>query len=207
MTGKLVSPVVRVLVRPIVRAARTGSALRRAPIPRGPGRTAVLQSYDREHFAWRGISKAKLDGRSRVRFPLTAGIERARGAGPGHEGVGRRRVPPRHPRRRLAPSVGSPREDPRRRARGVRAAARRPGGRPRGAEGGRGARAARRLRRLPHRPLHRLGRRPVRLRALRPRPRGRRRRRARRGGRDARRARRPRRHAVFAASAASASTA
>ena len=78
VTGKLVSPVVRVLVRPIVRAARTGDTLRASTDPARPGATAVLQSYDREHFAWRGISKAKLDGRSRVRFPLTAGIERAR---------------------------------------------------------------------------------------------------------------------------------
>ena len=52
-------------------------------------------------------------------------------------------------------------EDPCRRPRALRRAARGPGRRARRPEGRRGARAPARLRRLPHRHVHRLGRRPV----------------------------------------------
>ena len=70
-------------------------------------------------------------------------------------------------RRWASTRIGSRREDARRRARAVRAAARGPGARPRGTQGPRGARSARRLRGLPHRPLHRLRCRSVRLLACR----------------------------------------
>jgi plastocyanin len=76
--GSLVSPAVRVLVKPVVRALRTGDTLRASTDPARPGATAVLQSYDRERFAWRGVASARLDARSRVRFRLTDDIERAR---------------------------------------------------------------------------------------------------------------------------------
>ena len=59
-------------------SGRSGPATRiqaRATPPR-PGATAVLQTYDRDHFTWRGIARAKLDGRSRVRFSLPDGIDR-----------------------------------------------------------------------------------------------------------------------------------
>jgi plastocyanin len=77
-SGSLVSPAVRVLVRPIVRATRAGDALRATATPARPGATAVLQSYDREYFGWRGVARAKLDSRSSVRFALPDGVERAR---------------------------------------------------------------------------------------------------------------------------------
>ena len=110
----------------------------------------------------------------------------------GHEGVGGRRFGATRARRSVDVSVGSPGEDPRRGARGVRAAPRRPGCRAGRAEGRGGARAARRLRRLPHGPVHGFGRGPERVRAVCARPRGRGSRRAGGGGSDARPARRPR---------------
>ena len=70
------------------RRARAGAATgprradrRRDPGPcdaAAPGATAVLQTYDRDHFTWRGIARAKLDGRSRVRFSLPDGLDRVR---------------------------------------------------------------------------------------------------------------------------------
>ena len=42
------------------------------------GRGGVLQTYDRDHFTWRGIARAKLDGRSRVRFSLPDALDRVR---------------------------------------------------------------------------------------------------------------------------------
>jgi hypothetical protein len=38
----------------------------------------VLQTYDRDHFTWREIARAKLDGRSRVRFSLPDALDRVR---------------------------------------------------------------------------------------------------------------------------------
>jgi hypothetical protein len=46
--------------------------------PGRPGATAVLQSYDRERFAWLPVSRSRLDGRSRVRFAIPDGAERVR---------------------------------------------------------------------------------------------------------------------------------
>ena len=76
VAGRLVSPAVRVEVRPRVQAERTGNAIQARATPPRPGATAVLQTYDRDHFTWRGIARAKLDGRSRVRFSLPDGIDR-----------------------------------------------------------------------------------------------------------------------------------
>lgn len=76
ITGRLVSPAVRVEVRPRVQATRTGNAIQARATPPRPGATAVLQTYDRDHFTWRGIARAKLDGRSRVRFSLPDGLDR-----------------------------------------------------------------------------------------------------------------------------------
>ncbi len=78
VAGRLVSPAVRVQVRPLVRAARSGDTIRARTVPPRPGATAVLQTYDRDHFTWRGIARAKLDGRSRVAFPLPPGLDRVR---------------------------------------------------------------------------------------------------------------------------------
>ena len=78
LAGSLVSPAVRVRVRPQVRAAKLGGAVRATAEPARPGATAVLQSYDRERFAWLPVARSKLDGRSSVRFALPDGVERVR---------------------------------------------------------------------------------------------------------------------------------
>jgi hypothetical protein len=62
----------------LVRVAKAGDAVRAATDPARPGATAVLQSYDRERFAWLPVSRSKLDGRSRVRFAVPDGAERVR---------------------------------------------------------------------------------------------------------------------------------
>jgi len=76
VAGRLVSPAVRVQVKPAVRVVRAGRMLHVRAQPARPGATAILQAYDRDHFTWRGIARAKLDGRSRVAFPLPAGLDR-----------------------------------------------------------------------------------------------------------------------------------
>ncbi len=78
VTGTLVSPVVRVLVRPLVRVAKVGDTVRARTDPARPGARAVLQSYDREHFAWRSVARGSLDARSSVRFPIPGGVDRVR---------------------------------------------------------------------------------------------------------------------------------
>ena len=78
VTGSLVSPAVRVQVKPVVRVARAGRTLHARALPARPGATAVLETYDRDHFAWRGIARGKLDGRSRVDFSLPDGLDRVR---------------------------------------------------------------------------------------------------------------------------------
>jgi len=69
---------VRVQVRPQVHAVRAGDGIHARATPPRPGATAVLQTYDRDHFTWRGIARAKLDGRSRVRFSLPDALDRVR---------------------------------------------------------------------------------------------------------------------------------
>jgi plastocyanin len=86
VAGTLVSPAVRVQVKPAVRVARAGSALRARAQPARPGATAVLQTYDRDHFAWRGIARGKLDARSSVGFSLPDGLDRVRVVVVGTEG-------------------------------------------------------------------------------------------------------------------------
>jgi plastocyanin len=76
--GSLVSPAVRVHVRPSVRVVRAGTTLAAQANPARPGATAVLQAYDRDHFTWRGVATSKLDARSSVRFTLPAGLDRVR---------------------------------------------------------------------------------------------------------------------------------
>jgi hypothetical protein len=78
LAGSLVSPAVRVLVRPLVRIGKVGSTVRSTTDPARPGATAVLQSYDRERFAWLPVARSKLDARSRVRFAVPDGAERVR---------------------------------------------------------------------------------------------------------------------------------
>jgi plastocyanin len=74
VTGGLVSPAVRVRVRPAVRVTAMGSWLRVKAAPARPGAKALLQAYDREHFAWQTVARATLDGTSRatLRVPRDA---------------------------------------------------------------------------------------------------------------------------------------
>jgi plastocyanin len=78
LAGTLVSPAVRVPVRPIVRVTAAGRAVAASTTPARVGASAVLQAYDRDHFAWRPVARATLDRRSRARFVVPAGVERAR---------------------------------------------------------------------------------------------------------------------------------
>lgn len=78
VAGRLVSPAVRVQVKPAVRVVRAGRMLHARAQPARPGATAILQTYDRDHFTWLGIARAKLDGRSRVGFALPNGLDRVR---------------------------------------------------------------------------------------------------------------------------------
>jgi plastocyanin len=77
-SGALVSPPVMVAVRPIIPVVRTGRTLVARSVPARPGATALLQTYDRERFAWRSVADGKLDGRARIRFALPAGPDRVR---------------------------------------------------------------------------------------------------------------------------------
>jgi len=78
VAGRLVSPAVRVQVRPHVRATQSGRRIGARVVPARPGAAAVLQAYDRDHFAWRGVARARLDRHSRVGFTLPAGLDRVR---------------------------------------------------------------------------------------------------------------------------------
>ena len=78
VAGTLVSPAVRVHVRPTVHVAASAGRLRATVVPARPGATAALQSYDREHFAWKTVARGRLDRASRVVLRVPAGIGRAR---------------------------------------------------------------------------------------------------------------------------------
>jgi hypothetical protein len=65
-------------VKPAVLVARAGRVLHARARPARPGASAILETYDRDHFTWRGIAHGKLDGRSRVDFSLPDGLDRVR---------------------------------------------------------------------------------------------------------------------------------
>ncbi len=71
--GKLASTPVQVFVAPLVRAHRHGGAVIARAAPARPHARAALQRYDREHFTWRTISRARLDAHSAVAFRLPGG--------------------------------------------------------------------------------------------------------------------------------------
>ena len=159
----------------IASTARATDALERLlAAARAEGRLRADADHARPAAAVRGHPRRQA-GRARA-LAADAGADDRRARHPALRlSVARRgaadrvRAPPPRPSPR-----GADREDPRRRAGGVRPAAERHRGRPRRAARRRGARPPRGLRRLPHRHVHRLRRRPVRLRADRARPRGRR---------------------------------
>ena len=78
VAGALVSPAVRIHVTPTVHVAASGARLRATVTPGRPGATAVLQAYDREHFAWKVVARGTLDRASRVELRVPDGIGRAR---------------------------------------------------------------------------------------------------------------------------------
>jgi plastocyanin len=75
--SRTASPVVPVNVAPIVSAERSGGAIRVATRPARPGSTAVLQAYDREHFAFVAVAQTRLDTRGTALLRLPR-------AGPAH---------------------------------------------------------------------------------------------------------------------------
>jgi plastocyanin len=86
VAGSLASPRVRVLVKPIVHATRSGRVLRVATTPARSGATVVLQAYDRERFGWLGVGHAVLDRASEARLTIPAGAERVRAVVRGAKG-------------------------------------------------------------------------------------------------------------------------
>jgi len=78
VAGALVSPTVRVQVRPTVRVFRAGGRLRATVRPGRQGATALLQAYDREHFAWKTVARGTLDRASRITLHAPGGVGRAR---------------------------------------------------------------------------------------------------------------------------------
>jgi plastocyanin len=70
--GKLSSTPVRIFVAPHVKARVSAGVVSVVARPARPGARAALQSYVREHFAWRTVSRGRLDASSRVSFHLPA---------------------------------------------------------------------------------------------------------------------------------------
>ncbi len=86
LAAGLASPGVRVQVKPIVHATRSGLTLRVATTPARPGAPVVVQSYDRERFGWRTVTGGTLDGRSRAAFRIPAHLDRVRAVVRGTKG-------------------------------------------------------------------------------------------------------------------------
>jgi plastocyanin len=70
--SKATSPVVRISVVPRLTVTHTASAVSVTADPARPGAPVALQAYDRDHFTWRTIARARLDphSHSRVAIPL-----------------------------------------------------------------------------------------------------------------------------------------
>jgi len=78
VAGGLVSPAVAVQVRPAVHVSAARGRVRATVRPGRPGATALLQAYDREHFAWTTVARGTLDRASRVSLRVPDGVGRAR---------------------------------------------------------------------------------------------------------------------------------
>lgn len=78
VASTLVSPVVRVQVRPAVHASAARGLIHATARPGRPGAKALLQAYDREHFAWKTVAHGTLDRASRITLRVPAGVGRAR---------------------------------------------------------------------------------------------------------------------------------
>lgn len=86
VAGTLTSPRLRVFAKPIVRATQRGRVLHVTTTPARPGVAVALQEYDRERFGWHTIRRGVLDRRSRARFDIPTGVERARAVVRGQRG-------------------------------------------------------------------------------------------------------------------------
>ena len=67
--GTASSAVVTIRVEPRVHAARADGAIVARALPSRAGSPVVLQTYDRELFAWVTVAHGRLDGTSRVAIP------------------------------------------------------------------------------------------------------------------------------------------
>jgi plastocyanin len=67
--GGVASPTVRVRVAPRVTLRRAGSSLSVSAVPVRPRARVAIQVYDRERFAWRTVTRGRLDEQSRARLP------------------------------------------------------------------------------------------------------------------------------------------
>ena len=65
-------------VRPSVRAVRGGDQVGVATVPGRPGARVALQRYDRDHFRWLPVARARLDRSGRTTFAWPVGVERVR---------------------------------------------------------------------------------------------------------------------------------
>jgi plastocyanin len=86
LAKSLASPRVHVAVAPRVHVRRNGGTVSVSASPKRPGARAVLQRYVRERFAWRTISRTRLDGSSKATLALPKGAGRFRVVVPGSKG-------------------------------------------------------------------------------------------------------------------------
>ncbi len=70
--GNLASPLVRIEVAPKVAVQPSAGSLVAVAVPSRAGVHAVLQAYDREHFAWRTVARGVVRSDSHVSIPLPA---------------------------------------------------------------------------------------------------------------------------------------
>jgi len=68
--GRAASPLVRIGVVPRVSITHTSSTVDVATVPARVGARVALQTYDRDHFAWRTVAHTRLTASSRARFAL-----------------------------------------------------------------------------------------------------------------------------------------
>jgi plastocyanin len=67
--GAASSPVVTVRAEPRVNATRSGDAIVARAVPSRAGSPVLVQTYDREHFAWVTVARGRLDAGSRAAIP------------------------------------------------------------------------------------------------------------------------------------------
>ena len=76
--GEAVSPLVPVAVKPSVTVGVGGGRVRVETAPARPRSAVLLQSYDRDHFAWTTVAKGRLDRSSRTSLAVPVGPARLR---------------------------------------------------------------------------------------------------------------------------------